>query len=159
MLVRRMVGEAERTAYHEAGHFVVWHVLPCRALRIEAVTIADSDRYAGGLASQTSPWLAGGDLEDICVVLLAGYAAEFRRVGRPAPSHARTDLAQVTRFVRRLCRGDRAAEVRLRGELHGRCARALEAHWGRVERLAAALLERETLSRAAAIAAIEALQG
>lgn len=147
-----VVGEAERSAYHEAGHFVVWHALPCPALRIHAVTIADSARYAGGLTSETAARLDARALADICVVLLAGYAAETRRVGKPAPSHARTDLAQVTRFIRRLCSGDRPAEARLRSELHARCARVLDAWWPGVERLAAALLARETLARDDALA-------
>lgn len=144
--------EAERSAYHEAGHFVVWHALPCRALKIHAVSIAESDRHAGRLTSETGEILGARDLEDICVVLLAGYVAETRRIGRPAPQHARTDLAQVTRFIRRLCGGERSAEVRLRSELHRRCARLLDAHWSALERLAAGLLARETLTRDEALA-------
>lgn len=144
--------EAERSAYHEAGHFVVWHVLPCRALEIRGLTIAETARHAGRLAAETGEILRPRDLEDICVVLLAGYAAETRLVGRPTPSHARTDLAQVTRIIRQLRGGEAPAQASLRKELHGRCAAALERHWASVCRLAAALCVHETLSRDAALA-------
>lgn len=146
--------EAERSAYHEAGHFVVWHVLPCRALEIHGLTIAETARHAGRLTAETGEIAGPRDLEDICVVLLAGYVAETRLVGRPAPSHARTDLAQVTRIIRQLRRGERPAQASLRKELHGRCAAALDRHWPAVCRLAAALRVHETLTREAALVLI-----
>jgi len=141
----------ERTAYHEAGHFVVAMLRPCPALQITAVTIREVGRYAGMVTHQTQRRLHASEVWALCGILVAGYEAETRAAGAPAPKNAATDLRQVREWLDDLAEpgvpaSDPLSAVSLSRKLHHEIRRLLAEHWPRVESLAQALQQYEYLS-------------
>ncbi|MGB1014473.1 MAG: hypothetical protein ACPG4T_10100 [Nannocystaceae bacterium] len=141
----------ERTAYHEAGHFVVAMLRPCPALHITAVTIRENDRYAGMVTHQLPRRLFASEVWALCGILVAGYEAETRAAGAPAPKNAATDLKQVRQWLGDLAEpgvvaSDPESLVSLSRKLHREIRQLLAEQWPRVERLAHALQQHEHLS-------------
>ncbi len=133
-----------RTAYHESGHFVVAHLLPCRILRISAITIREDPRYHGGLVCENDPWFGRRDAEALCQVLVAGYEAETLLTGAPEPRAALTDLTQLRDLARQMEDEPEAAR-KLRVAIHQRARTLLRLRWNAVISLAQELLSRETV--------------
>lgn len=141
----------ERTAYHEAGHFVVAMLRPCPALHITAVTIGETGRYAGSVTHHLQRRLYASEIWALCGILVAGYEAETRAAGAPVPTHAATDLRQVRQWLDDLAQPDVPAfdpqsAVSLSRKLHREIRTLLVDHWPRVQRLAQALQQHEYLS-------------
>lgn len=136
--------ERTRTAYHESGHFVVAHLLPCRILRISAITIREDPRYHGGLVCENDPWFGRRDAEALCQVLVAGYEAETLLTGAPEPRASLTDLTQLRDLARQMEDEPEAAR-KLRVAIHHRARALLRLRWGAVISLAQQLLSDETV--------------
>jgi hypothetical protein len=133
--------ERRRTAFHEAGHFVVAHVCVVRGLEIQAISLCDDGPHAGQVHASTS-YLTSRDMVQLCTVLAAGYEAEALSDGWANRAAAATDLRQL----RELCEdffeheGERAR--RLERAFHLRASLLLRRNWTAVVALASAL-ERE----------------
>ena len=132
------------TAYHEAGHAVIALALdrPVHAVSI----LPDRERlgvcaFGKAAVRPTEDWI-----EREMLISLGGLAAEARHTGSYAWDQADRDL----RYVRDLAEqraGPRRAE-RLERRLLAKAEHLLakEAHWQAVERIAAELLRRGTVS-------------
>ncbi len=150
----------ETTAYHEAGHVVAM----CRQLLpIRSVTIV-RDRQAGSAGGVHGvPFHPGGRglrtldrLEKEIIVAFAGPIAQRKRTGRSDRVGALKDLGRVAdlafrRFGERLEVGNAAGELAqvVHAYLHYLellTTRNVARWWPAIEVVAAALLERETLS-------------
>lgn len=133
--------ERRRTAVHEAGHFVVATVLPCRVLTITAISIEDDDLHAGHLVTQTHGWMGPREAAELGVVLAAGFEAEARLVGRPNPAAAVTDLGQLRRICGWVADDAGLSPLELQRSLHQTARELLVRYWRCVEALADELLE------------------
>jgi hypothetical protein len=137
-----------RSAYHEAGHAVAaarlgWGVAPA-SLRARGVA-ADPLPAPATRAAQLAR------LEAEATVLMAGAAAEFIAFGDAVPPTDVGRLADLGRWA--LGYGaQRRLAYRLRAE--ARAEALLRAEWPAVRAVAAALLERGELDRAALAALI-----
>lgn len=138
--LRLPVDERTRTAFHEAGHFVVAHVLRCRALQIRAIAIIESTRHMGRLEADCHGIYGIDDAHSVCAVLLAGFYAESRFAGTPMIEAAATDLAQAEELIRDLVPPD--DWYALAQACTFRASRTLEVHWAAVDQLARELLIR-----------------
>lgn len=134
------VDERTRTAFHEAGHFVVAHALRCRALQIRAIAIIESTRHMGRLEADCHGIYGIDDARSVCAVLLAGFYAESRFAGTPMIEAAATDLAQAEELIRDLVPPD--DWYALAQACTFRASRTLEVHWAAVDQLARMLLIR-----------------
>ena len=143
------------TAYHEAGHAVMaWLV----NRPVQKVTIASGRLQFGGIRLGACELKKGkarstdDPLEDMALILLAGMVAEAKYTGRDATSGAREDLLQVQGLVQ-----NRAATERQASKLFRRWLDKTEyvleepAAWLAVTDVAAALLEKTTLSGRAVV--------
>lgn len=140
-----------RTAYHEAGHFVVAMLRPCRALSLTSVSICEDGDYSGRVHHLPITHLRDSEIWSLCGILVAGYEAESKAVGAPAPEHATTDLRQVQQWLAELAvpgaiGSDPHSTISLSRRIHREIRELLTKHWPRVERLARALALRETLT-------------
>lgn len=125
---------------HEAGHFVVATVLPCRVLSITAISIQDDDLHAGHLVTQTHGWMGPREAAELGVVLAAGFEAEARLVGRPNPASAATDLAQLRRISGWVAEDAGLTPLELQRALHQTARSLLVRYWRCVEALADELM-------------------
>jgi len=142
----RAPDDRTRTAYHEAGHVVVAFTFPCNVVDVQAVTIAESGPYSGSLRIRNDSWLDGHRALTLAAVLVSGFEAEAMLIGRPAPEHARTDLAQAEDLYDLIADDGSPARVRaIRRLVHRRSRDLLERHWPAVGAVARALLRHTTI--------------
>jgi cell division protease FtsH len=173
---RRVVTEKEKRilAYHEAGHALMAHLMG-DVLPIQKVTIVgrgDSLGYAYYLPTEERFLHTKEELIDVMKVALAGRAAEDLVFGR-VTNGASNDLEKVTQIARsmvfefgmsdvapsRTMRADNYAlseetkrlrdseQARLTDHAYEEAQRLLAKHRASLDRLAQALLEKETLVR------------
>ncbi|MBI3963451.1 MAG: ATP-dependent zinc metalloprotease FtsH [Candidatus Kerfeldbacteria bacterium] len=95
--------EKEITAFHEAGHALVSHVLP-HADPVRKVSII-SRGMAGGytlkLPTEDKHYRSRAEFEDNLAVMLAGHAAE-KEVFKEITTGAANDLREATKLAKRL---------------------------------------------------------
>src|SRR5881392_3652089 len=173
---RRVMTEKERRilAYHEAGHAVMSH-LTGDVLPVHKVTIVSRGNALGytlNMPSEERYLHTAEEFADLLKVYLSGRAAEQIVFGR-VTNGAANDLEKATEVARsmvfeygmsnatasRTMRADNYAlseetkrlrdqeQARLTDEAYAEAVRLLEKHRAALDRLAAALLEKETLSR------------
>src|ERR671914_1438848 len=173
---RRVVTEKEKRilAYHEAGHALVAHLMG-DLLPVQKVTIVargEALGYAYYLPMEERYLHTKEELLDVMKVALAGRAAEDIVFGR-VTNGAANDLEKVTEIARamvfefgmseaspsRTMRADNYAlseetkrlrdseQARLTDHAYEEAQRLLIKHRASLDRLAAQLLERETLTR------------
>jgi cell division protease FtsH len=173
---RRVVSEKEKRilAYHEAGHALMSHLMGS-ALPVQKVTIVSRGPALGytlNLPSEDRYLHTKEELIDMMKVYLAGRAAEQAVFGR-VTNGASNDLERATELARamvfeygmsetvssRTMRADNyalseetkrlrdAEQARLTDEAYGEALRLVTKHRGALDRVAQALLEKETLAR------------
>jgi cell division protease FtsH len=173
---RRVVTEKEKRilAYHEAGHAVMSHLMG-DVRPVQKVTIVSRGQalgYTFNLPSEDRYLHTREELVDELKIFLAGRAAEQVVFGR-VTNGAANDLERATTIARsmvfewgmgeevssRTMRADNYAlseeakrlrdveQSRLTDEAYEEAVRLLEKHRGVLDRVAHALLERETLLR------------
>ena len=137
------------TAYHEAGHAVVALAV---GRPLQKVTIAANRERLGlchlqkGRSKPSKDWL-----EDEILILLAGMAAEAQLTGDYNLAGATQDLRMARRLA--IMRAGSAPQAeRLERKLLTKTEHLLssEGYWSAVEKIAADLMERETISGRAA---------
>src|SRR5918911_3198220 len=174
---RRVVTEKEKRilAYHEAGHAVMSHLVG-DALPVQKVTIVargEALGYTFHLPTEDRYVHTKEELLDFMKVALAGRAAEQIVFGR-VTTGAADDLEKVTEIARsmvfewgmsdnvtsRTMRADNYAlseetkrlrdqeQARLTDEAYSEAVRLVDKHRAALDRVAHALLEKETLDRA-----------
>ncbi len=173
---RRVVTEKERRilAYHEAGHAVMSH-LTGDLLPVHKVTIVSRGQALGytlNLPNEERYLHTTEEFEDLLKVYLAGRAAEqvvFGRITNGAANDLEktTELARAMVFeygmsnasVSRTMRADNYAlseetkrardqeQARLTDEAFAEAVRLLQKHRRALDRIAAALLDKETLDK------------
>ncbi len=137
------------TAYHEAGHAVIALAV---GRTLEKVTIAANRDRLGlchlqkGRAKPSKDWL-----EDEILILMAGIAAEAQLSGVYNLGGADQDMRMARRFAMMRSGSAKQAE-RLEKKLLAKTEHMLsdENYWNAVEKIAADLMERETISGRAA---------
>lgn len=137
------------TAYHEAGHAVVALVLGRPVLRVSI--LANATRL-GQCELQKGRFKPSKDsLETEVLILLGGLAAEARLSGQYAHNGAARDLRQARMLTASRAGSERQAE-RLERRMLDKTEHLLhdEAHWAAVQRIAAELLQHQTISGRAA---------
>ncbi len=173
---RRVVTEKERRilAWHEAGHAVMSH-LTGDLLPVHKVTIVSRGQALGytlNLPSEERYLHTTEEFEDLLKVYLAGRAAEQIVFGR-ITNGAANDLERATELARamvfeygmsnvvasRTMRADNYAlseetkrlrdqeQARLTDEAYQEATRLLQKHRAALDRIAKALLEKETLDK------------
>jgi cell division protease FtsH len=173
---RRVVTEKEKRilAYHEAGHALMSHLMG-NALPVQKVTIVSRGQALGytlNLPAEDRYLHTKEELVDMMTIFLSGRAAEQVVFGR-VTNGAANDLEKATELARemvfefgmsemvssRTMRADNYAlseetkrlrdqeQARLTDEAYDEAIRLLSKHRGALDRLAAALLEKETLVR------------
>jgi cell division protease FtsH len=173
---RKVVTEKERRilAYHEAGHAVMSH-LTGDLLPVHKVTIVSRGQALGytlNLPSEERYLHTKEEFEDLLKVYLAGRAAEQIVFGR-VTNGAANDLERVTELARamvfeygmadtvasRTMRADNYAlseetkrlrdseQARLTDEAFEEALRLLQKHRAALDRIAKALLDKETLDK------------
>jgi cell division protease FtsH len=174
---RRVVSEKEKRilAYHEAGHALMSHLMG-EALPVHKVTIVSRGQALGytlNLPQEDRYLHTKEELLDMMKVFLAGRAAEQAVFGR-VTNGAANDLEKTTSLARsmvfeygmsetaasRTMRADNyalseetkrmrdAEQSRLTDEAYEEAIRLITKHRAGLDRLAHALLEKETLNRA-----------
>ena len=133
------------TAYHEAGHAVV-AILVGRP--IQKVSIIPNRTRLGACEIKKGRFQPSSDwLEDDVLIMFAGVAAEARLTGHYHWQGADQDLRNIRRLT--LSRaGDETRAEKLERRLLAKTEHLLsdDLTWKTVEQIAAALLERETIS-------------
>ena len=173
---RRVVTEKEKRilAYHEGGHALMAHLMG-DALPVQKVTIVSRGTALGytlNLPSEDRYLHTKEELMDMMKIFLAGRAAEQVVFGR-VTNGASNDLEKATELSRqmvfdfgmsdvagsRTMRADNYAlseetkrlrdseQARLTDDAYAEAVRLIEKHRAGLDRLAAALLEKETLVR------------
>ena len=173
---RRVVTEKEKRilAYHEAGHALMSHLMG-DALPVQKVTIVSRGQALGytlHLPAEDRYLHTKEELVDMMTTYLAGRAAEQVVFGR-VTNGAANDLEKATELARemvfefgmsetvssRTMRADNYAlseetkrlrdqeQARLTDEAYNEAVRLLNKHRGSLDRIAGALLEKETLVR------------
>ncbi len=173
---RRIVSEKEKRilAYHEAGHALLAHLMG-DVMPVQKVTIVGRGEALGMayyLPVEDRYLHTKEELIDVMKVALAGRAAEEIVFGR-VTNGAASDLEKVTQIARsmvfefgmsevaaaRTMRADNYAlseetkrlrdgeQARLTDDAYAEATRLLQKHRATLDRLAEALLERETLDR------------
>ena len=173
---KKMVTEKEKRilAYHEAGHALMSHLMG-DTMPVQKVTIVsrgDALGYTFNVPSEDRYLHTREELIDLMKIMLAGRAAEQIVFGR-VTNGAANDLERVTALARemvfeygmgeavtsRTMRADNyalseetkrlrdAEQARLTDAAYEEAVRLLRKHRAALDRIAAALLERETLQR------------
>jgi cell division protease FtsH len=172
----RVITEKEKRiiAYHEAGHALMAHLMNASSQVQKATIIARGEAlgYTLNLPEEERYLHTKEELVDWMVVALAGRAAEQVVFGR-VTTGAGNDLEQVTGLARamvfefgmgesavaRTLRADNyslseetkkmrdAEQARLTDEAYGEALRLIAKHRALLDKVALALLERETLGR------------
>ena len=171
-----MLTEKERRilAYHEGGHALMAHLMGS-AMELQKVTIVSRGEalgYAFYLPEEDRYLHTKEELVDVMIIALAGRAAEEVVFGR-VTNGAANDLEKVTEIARamvfewgmsdsvssRTMRADNYAlseetkrlrdseQARLTDGAYEEAVRLLQKHRAPLDRLASALLEKETLVR------------
>jgi cell division protease FtsH len=184
---RRVVTEKERRilAYHEAGHAVMSH-LTGDLLPVHKVTIVSRGQALGytlNMPSEERYLHTTEEFEDLLMVYLAGRAAEQIVFGR-VTNGAANDLEKATELARamvfdygmsgasasRTMRADNYAlseetkavrdheQARLTDEAFAEAQRLLQKHRASLDRIAQALLEKETLDKDELAALLEGVE-
>jgi cell division protease FtsH len=184
---RRVISEKEKRvlAYHEAGHALMSHLVgdPQPVQKVTIVARGEALGYTLQLPSEDRYVFTKEELVDWMKVGLAGRAAEEVAFGRVS-SGAANDLERVTQLARamvvdygmsvstgsRTLRAEDSAlseetrrlrdreQVELSDGAHAETLRALARHRASLERIAEALLERETLAREELLALLEGVE-
>ena len=173
---RRVVTEKEKRilAYHEAGHALMSHLM-ADTMPVQKVTIVARGQALGytlNLPEEDRYLHTKEELIDMMTIFLAGRAAEQVVFGR-VTNGAANDLEKATELARamvfefgmsevvssRTMRADNYAlseetkrlrdneQARLTDEAYQEAVRLLQKHRASLDRLSAALLEKETLVR------------
>ena len=173
---RKVLTEKERRilAYHEAGHALMSHLMG-EVAPVQKVTIVSRGAALGytlNLPTEDRYMETKEELVDMMKIALAGRAAEQVVFGR-VTNGAASDLEKATEIARsmvfewgmsdvvtsRTLRADNYAlseetkrlrdheQARLTDEAYAEAVRLTEKHRGSLDRLAQALLEKETLVR------------
>jgi cell division protease FtsH len=173
---KKVLTDKERRilSYHEGGHALMSHLMG-NAMELQKVTIVsrgDALGYAFYLPEEDRYMQTKEELIDVMIVALAGRAAEEVVFGR-VTNGAASDLEKVTEIARamvfewgmsesvssRTLRADNYAlseetkrlrdseQALLTDTAYAEALRLLKKHRGSLDRLAAALLEKETLVR------------
>src|SRR5438876_705920 len=173
---RRVVTEKEKRilAYHEAGHALMSHLMG-DTMPVQKVTIVARGQALGytlNLPAEDRYLHTKEELVDMMTIFLAGRAAEQIVFGR-VTNGAANDLEKATELARemvfefgmsetvssRTMRADNYAlseetkrlrdqeQARLTDEAYDEAIRLLNKHRGSLDRIAGALLEKETLVR------------
>jgi len=173
---KKVLTEKERRilAYHEGGHALMAHLMGS-AMELQKVTIVsrgDALGYAFYLPEEDRYLHTKEELVDVMIIALAGRAAEEVVFGR-VTNGAANDLEKVTEIARamvfewgmsdsvssRTMRADNYAlseetkrlrdseQARLTDGAYEEAVRLLQKHRAPLDRLASALLEKETLVR------------
>jgi cell division protease FtsH len=184
---RRVVTEKERRilAYHEGGHAVMSH-LTGDLLPVHKVTIVSRGQALGytlNMPNEERYLHTTEEFEDLLMVYLAGRAAEQIVFGR-VTNGAANDLEKATELARamvfdygmsgasasRTMRADNYAlseetkavrdheQARLTDEAFAEAQRLLQKHRASLDRIAQALLEKETLDKAELGALLEGIE-
>jgi len=184
---RRVVTEKERRilAYHEGGHAVMSH-LTGDLLPVHKVTIVSRGQALGytlNMPNEERYLHTTEEFEDLLMVYLAGRAAEQIVFGR-VTNGAANDLEKATELARamvfdygmsgasasRTMRADNYAlseetkavrdheQARLTDEAFAEAQRLLQKHRVSLDRIAQALLEKETLDKAELGALLEGIE-
>jgi ATP-dependent Zn protease len=128
-----------RIAYHEAGHAVIGMRL---RLRLKHVTIRP-DLCTYGLAH--FKFVRASDVEKRAITAVAGPLAEKKHLGRNGNLG---NSAEYRSVISEICfPSDRQAKA-WRSQLRVRAQTLVNDRWAEIEKVAAALLERETLTGA-----------
>jgi cell division protease FtsH len=172
---KKVLTEKERRilAYHEGGHALMSHLMGASELhKVTIVSRGDALGYALYLPEEDRYMQTKDELVDRMVVALAGRASEEIVFGR-VTNGAASDLEKVTEIARamvfewgmsdsvssRTVRADNYAlseetkrmrdneQARLTDGAYAEALRLLLKHRAPLDRIAAALLERETLNR------------
>jgi cell division protease FtsH len=172
---KKVLTEKERRilAYHEGGHALMSHLMGANELhKVTIVSRGDALGYALYLPEEDRYMQTKDELVDRMVVALAGRAAEEIVFGR-VTNGAASDLEKVTEIARamvfewgmsdsvssRTMRADNYSlseetkrvrdneQARLTDGAYSEATRLLQMHRGPLDRIAAALLEKETLGR------------
>jgi cell division protease FtsH len=173
---KKVLTDKERRilSYHEGGHALMSHLMGA-AMELQKVTIVsrgDALGYAFYLPEEDRYMQTKEELIDVMIVALAGRAAEEVVFGR-VTNGAASDLEKVTEIARamvfewgmsgsvssRTLRADNYAlseetkrlrdseQALLTDTAYAESLRLLQKHRGALDRIAAALLEKETLVR------------
>jgi cell division protease FtsH len=173
---KKVLTDKERRilSYHEGGHALMSHLMGA-AMELQKVTIVsrgDALGYAFYLPEEDRYMQTKEELIDVMIVALAGRAAEEVVFGR-VTNGAASDLEKVTEIARamvfewgmsesvssRTLRADNYAlseetkrlrdseQALLTDTAYAEAVRLLKKHRGSLDRIAAALLEKETLVR------------
>lgn len=147
--------ERSRSAFHEAGHFVVALALDSPALRVRALHIHETDRHTGAVVTDSDGIYCWNDAREVCTILLAGFHAESRFSGAPMVEAAATDLRQAEELIRDLSDSPHhwAAHAL---EISQRAKRLVAMYWPAIQAVALELLATSALDeqRARDIAAL-----
>ena len=140
----------EATALHEAAHAVAATVV---GRTVTSVTIVPD--VGGWGCCEYAPFepvavLAYRDdprNRKQAIITLAGSVAERRRFKDTDPRYASADMTHVDNLIGfMLGNADSEEEEELRADMRAETERLVATHWGAIEALAAALLERPTLT-------------
>ncbi|MGH2879231.1 MAG: hypothetical protein ACRDK4_06460 [Solirubrobacteraceae bacterium] len=148
--------DRQSIAYHEAGHATVAHLLD---IDVRTATIISADGALGHITHNGMRHHAPGtpevqdQTERYAMMLIAGCMADRRHLGSPAEGlegfeGALEDLDRAMGLIKSLMQDEddeHLLDARM-DALDWRVGELLAQHWGAVERVAAGLLERETLS-------------
>jgi ATP-dependent Zn protease len=159
--MRRSLSRARpKTAIHEAGHAVALIIL---SEAFNSVTIVPADDGVPGHIAFTRGWLNKCDPQHAIVCMIAGATAQrlffprshwragYGMLLRPgavynkAKLHDGTDFSTVLLLLQGLARG-RRERVRIHTDCAARAHSLVETHQDKIEAVAAALLEHQTLS-------------
>lgn len=145
------------TAYHEAGHVVVANV---KRIKIKKVTITPDEDYLGVVIRQmiekrvrdgfefagVTPAMQVR-VESFIMMSLAGGIAERKYRGRANHRGSGADYDTASRLALDATSSGEEATAYLKW-LHIRTEQLVSNHWDRIEAVALALLERQTLTAA-----------
>jgi cell division protease FtsH len=182
---RRVVTDKEKRilAYHEGGHALVSHLVGNAPQRATIIARGTALGYVLHLPEEERYLETKEELRDWMVMALAGRAAEELVFGR-VTNGAATDLERATQIARsmvfewgmgetltsRTARSDDLGlseetkrvrdheQVKLTDHAYAESLRLLSTHRAALDRIAAALLERETLSRDELVAVFKGVE-
>lgn len=181
ILNKNMEFELESTAYHEAGHAVISHIL-CPQVKIEQITVMPRGRTMGFVSYNNDEIRSNDSFEDIknqTVISFAGRVAEIKFCGsKGVNSGASNDLKQasdrlfwaITNLgmgelgyvnIAGCCGADYINELaqkevlKILGEQKNRCESLVDKHWNSIEKIAKILIEKEMIDEAEFLSVIK----
>jgi len=131
--------QRSRSAYHEAGHFVVALALDSPALQVRALHIVESERHTGAVVTDSDGIYDWDDAREVCTILLAGFHAESQFSGEPMIEAAATDLLQAEELIRDLSDSPQHWTTHAM-EISARARRIVSMYWPAIDALARELL-------------------